>query len=121
MSACQDANGLAVVDQHGTLTGWVLIRKCELGNRFGPLYAERQDVASLLVHAAMESLEDKGASLIAETWHANPAAIPIFERLGWKWTSTFYRMWFKGRVPAARAPGGKAERAMYAVFDAAQG
>lgn len=64
----QDANGHAVVDQHGTLTGWVLVRMCELGYRFGPLYAERQDIANLRVHAAMESLEDKGASLIAETW-----------------------------------------------------
>ena len=54
------------------------------------------------MHAAIESLEDKGSSSIAETWHANPAAIPIFERLGWKWTSIFYRMWFKGRVPARR-------------------
>lgn len=117
----RDAAGLAVVDQHDTLKGWVLIRRCELGYRFGPVYAERKDVASLLLHAAMESLEDKDASLIAEAWHSNKDAVPTFERLGWKWTSTFHRMWYNRRVPAAQSPGGKAERGTYAVFDAAQG
>lgn len=118
----RDAAGLAVVDQHdGTLKGWVLVRRCELGYRFGPLYAERRDLASLLLHAAMERLEDKDAGLIAEAWHSNQDAVPTFERLGWKWTGTFHRMWYDGRAPAAQAAGGKAETEMYAVFDAAQG
>jgi len=118
----QDVTGFVVTDQNrGTLKGWILVRKCELGYRFGPLYAERTDLASQLLQTAMERLENKDASLIAEVWHSNHDAVPTFERLGWKWTETFHRMWYEGRAPAAQGAGGKGESAMYAIFDAAQG
>jgi GNAT superfamily N-acetyltransferase len=117
----RDATGLAVVDQRNALIGWLLIRKCEVGYRFGPVYAERKGVASLLLRTAMQNIEDNDASLIAETWHSNKDAVSTFEELGWKWTGSFHRMWYNGKVPAAQSPGGKAERETYAVFDAAQG
>lgn len=116
-----DTAGFAVIDENNVLKGWVLVRRCELGYRIGPLYAERKETAGLLLHATMESLEDKNASLIVEIWHSNKDAVPTFEEMGWKWTSSFHRMWFKKRVPAAQSPGGKAEKEMFAIFDAAEG
>lgn len=117
----RDATGLAVMDRNDTLKGWILVRRCELGYRFGPVYADRKDVATLLLHAAIERLEDRDAGLIAEVWHSNEEAISTFKMFGWKWTSTFHRMWYKGKQPLAQSPGGQAEKGTYAIFDAAQG
>jgi GNAT superfamily N-acetyltransferase len=118
----RDATGFAFVHRDNkALKGWILIRRCELGYRIGPLYAERKDISSYLLHAAMSGLEDKNVSLTAETWHSNKHAVKTFEELGWKWVGNYHRMWYDGRVPPAQGPGGKAEREMYAVFDAVEG
>lgn len=116
-----DAEGWAVMDANAAISGWVLIRSSESGYRIGPVYAARKELATFLVHAAMEGLADKRACLEAEVWHSNNDAVTMFEGLGWTPTGTFHRMWYKGKIPAAQAPGGKAEREVFAIFDAAEG
>ncbi|KAI0394991.1 acyl-CoA N-acyltransferase [Xylariaceae sp. FL0594] len=128
-----DVSGLAVVAKNNNnnsredeediiIKGWILVRRCDEGYRIGPLYAERKDLADYLLHAAMSNLvEDKDVSLSAETWHSNERAGETFEGLGWKRVATYHRMWHDGRIPPVQVPGGKAERDMYAIFDAVQG
>jgi hypothetical protein len=118
-----DVSGVAVVKgPDEVLEGWTLIRKCEHGYRIGPVYAHCDEVASLVLHAAMKTLEGQDGSLVAEAWMGNPDGVKIFENLGWKWAGIdYHRMWLNGDVVPQQAPGGAAEKGMFAIFDAGEG
>jgi len=119
-----DAFGFALV-REGTkdqLEGWVLVRSCQHGFRFGPLYATSASRASLLLSTAMKRVEKEEGTFIAEVWPQNPEAINVFEKAGWKYAGVdYHRMWLHGVVPKAQQPGGTASKQCFAVFDAAQG
>jgi len=120
----EDTWGLALVKE-GTkeeLEGWILVRSCHQGFRIGPLYAETKANAKLLLHQTMRRLEDADGSYIAEVWPSNPDAVAVFEESGWEWAGVdYHRMWLNGVVPQAQQKAGKAEKEMFAIFDAAQG
>jgi GNAT superfamily N-acetyltransferase len=120
----EDAWGLAVVKE-GTkeeLQGWILLRRCQLGWRVGPLYATSLDRAELLLRTAMMRLEGETGTFIAETWPQNHQAVGLFEGLGWAYAGIdYHRMWLHGKVPEQQRPGGTAERQMFAIFDAGEG
>ena len=118
-----DAWGLALVSHHtkDTLDGWILVRSCEEGFRIGPLYANDRKEAAFLLHQALYRLQDKPGSFIAEVWGSNAEAVDVFEEAGWEYSGMdYHRMWLGGRVPEQQQKGGKAEREMWAVFDAGQ-
>ncbi|TID14518.1 hypothetical protein E6O75_ATG08664 [Venturia nashicola] len=119
-----DTFGLALVKE-GTedeLVGWILVRGCEEGFRFGPLYASSEDNATLLLHQAMRTLKAEDGNFVAEVWAQNELACKVFEKAGWKNVGVdYHRMWLNAKVPAAQQPGGKADKEVYAIFDAGEG
>lgn len=119
-----DTIGLALVKEGKPeeLEGWILVRSCEQGWRFGPLYATTPANATFLLRTAMKRLEEGDGSFIAEMWLKNEKAIEVFEDAGWESLGLeYHRMWLDGNVPEAQQAGGKAEREMFAVFDAGEG
>lgn len=119
-----DTFGFALVKEgvKDELEGWILVRGCEEGFRFGPLYATSRDNATLLLHQAMRRLEGAGGSLIAEIWAQNEVACKVFEEAGWTDVGVdYHRMWLNGKVPSAQKPGGKTDKDVYAIFDAGEG
>ena len=124
MFECRDdAWGLALVSHHAEdqLDGWVLVRSCQEGYRIGPLYANDRKEAAFLLHQALYRLQGKAGSFIAEVWGSNEEAMGVFEEAGWEYSGMdYYRMWLDGRVPVEQQKGGKAEKEMWAVFDAGQ-
>jgi GNAT superfamily N-acetyltransferase len=121
-----DSWGLALVSEGASaekdrLDGWILVRSCEHGFRVGPLYAEKKEDAAFLLHQALYRLQAEPGSLIAEVWGGNKEAVGVFEEAGWKWLEIdYHRMWLNGKVPGEQKEGGRAEREMWAVFDAGQ-
>jgi Acetyltransferase (GNAT) domain len=119
-----DTFGFALVsgDDVSNLKGWIMGRYCQHGYRFGPLYAIHAIVASTLLQAAMNELNGKPGSLIAEVWPGNPAAADVFTAAGWSEAGIeYHRMWLGGRVPQEQSPGGKADTEIFAIFDAGEG
>ncbi|KAF2434622.1 hypothetical protein EJ08DRAFT_606066 [Tothia fuscella] len=114
--------GLVKEGEQEELEGWIIIRSCEQGRRFGPLYADSAEIASFLLRIAMRRLGDEDGTLAAEVWPNNPKAVQVFEDAGWEWAGLdYHRMWLDGKFPEAQKPGGKADKEVYAVFDAAEG
>jgi hypothetical protein len=119
-----DTFGLALVKEStkDELEGWVLIRGCQQGFRFGPLYATSKVNATLLLHQAMRRLEADDGSFITEVWAQNEQACKVFEEAGWTNVGVdYHRMWLDGKVPEAQKPGGRADKEAYAMFDAGEG
>lgn len=119
-----DAFGFALVKEGVTdaLEGWILVRSCQDGFRFGPLYASTKEGANLLLRTAMKRVEKEKGRFMAEVWPQNPDAVGIFESAGWKYSGIdYYRMWLKGVVPEQQLPGGLAEKQCFAIFDAGEG
>jgi hypothetical protein len=119
-----DAFGFALVREGVTdaLEGWILVRSCEKGFRFGPLYATTKENANLLLRTAMKRVEKEDGTFMAEVWPQNPEANAIFEAAGWMYAGMdYYRMWLNGRVPEEQQPGGLAEKQCFAIFDAGEG
>lgn len=119
-----DAFGFALVKEgkKDELEGWVLVRGCQHGFRFGPLYASSPDRASLLLRNAMKRVEAEEGTFIAEVWPQNPEANKVFEDAGWKYAGLdYHRMWLNGEVPKQQQPGGAADKHCYAIFDAGEG
>jgi hypothetical protein len=118
-----DVWGLALVQEGNKeqLEGWILVRSCQHGFRFGPLYAKSKANAKYLLHQAMYRLQGEDGGYIAEVWYSNPDAVAAFEESGWEWCNIdYHRMWLHGNVPKAQQAGGTAEKEMFAIFDAAQ-
>jgi hypothetical protein len=119
-----DTFGLALVKESARdeLEGWILVRACQRGFRFGPLYAASKENATLLLHQAMRRLEADDGNFIAEVWVQNEQACRVFEEAGWTNVGVdYHRMWLNGKVPEAQQPGGKADKEVYAMFDAGEG
>lgn len=118
----KDTFGVALVGQSDELRGYILVRDCELGQRFGPLYAETYEEAKVLLHTAMSHYSDANGSMIAEVFGGNARATKLFEEFGWEFVGIdYHRMWLDGKVPKEQQEGGKGSRGMYAIFDAAAG
>lgn len=125
----KDAFGYALLspstnpfNQDQKLLGFVLVRRCEHGHRFGPLYAENYDQAVTLLHRAMKNIEDSPGSMIAEIFGTNMQGRKVFEELGWAWSGLdYHRMWLGGRVPEEQREEGRGSREMFATFDASEG
>lgn len=104
------------------LRGCILVRRCEHGHRFGPLYAETYSEALRLLYVAMNRLSESSGSMVAEIFGPNPQGRKVFEELGWAWAGVdYHRMWLNGVVPKEQAEGGKGTRSMFAIFDACAG
>ncbi|KAF2690034.1 hypothetical protein K458DRAFT_412881 [Lentithecium fluviatile CBS 122367] len=104
------------------ITGFILVRRCEHGHRFGPLYADTYYAALRLLFVAMNRVAESDGSLIAEVFGSNSDGRKVFEELGWTWAGLdYHRMWLDGRVPAEQQPGGKGTKNMFAIFDASSG
>ena len=55
-------------------------------------------------------------------WHSNSEAMAVFAESGWESSNLdYYRMWLHGKVPEPQQPGGKADKEMFAIFDASEG
>jgi hypothetical protein len=125
----EDVYGYVLSDPKQThsrdkVKAWIMVRSCDLGYRFGPLYAENVEMATVLLRKAMLAAPGNkdGATLIAETWPANKDAIRVFEGEGWGYLGVdYHRMWLDGKVPQAQGPGGLAEKGCFATFDAGEG
>lgn len=116
-----DAYGFAIVSE-SRLTGYVYVRRCEHGHRFGPLYAETHAHAKLLLQEAMNKSAGSDGSYIAEIFGTNPEGQKVFEELGWVYADvSYHRMWLHGKVPEEQQEGGKGARGMFAVLDACCG
>ncbi|KAF2193753.1 hypothetical protein K469DRAFT_712563 [Zopfia rhizophila CBS 207.26] len=103
-------------------SGFIIVRRCEHGHRFGPLYAESYAHASMLLRKAMERVRDSEGSMIAEIFGSNVNGVKVFEELGWALSGMDYnRMWLGGRVPQEQQDGGKGTTGMFAIFDASEG
>jgi hypothetical protein len=119
-----DAFGFAIVKEGKVevLEGWILVRSCQHGFRFGPLYASSAERAAMLLRSAMKRVEDRDGGFITEMWAANQQAAKTFKDFGWSDVGIdYHRMWLGGVVPKAQVKGGLAETGMYAVFDAGEG
>jgi Acetyltransferase (GNAT) domain len=119
-----DTFGLALTygGQDDNLDGLIIVRSCQHGYRFGPLYASSTETASVLLHNAMVRLEGKPGTLTAEVWLGNSAATGVFSAAGWTEVGIdYHRMWLGGRVPKEQDVGGKASTTQYAIFDAGEG
>jgi hypothetical protein len=120
----KDAYGYALLSTaqgEPKLAGYVLVRRCQEGHRFGPLFAETYEQARFLLWKAMEVLTGNG-SMVAEIYGSNPQGLKVFQELGWKWAGLdFYRMWLDGKVPKEQQESGKATTGMFAIFDACAG
>ncbi|OCL14576.1 hypothetical protein AOQ84DRAFT_404495 [Glonium stellatum] len=119
-----DLYGYAIVSSTdpSKLLGWIMVRRCERGHRFGPLYADSYEQASILLRVAMGKINTADGSMISEVFPNNPKAVQLFEALGWKWAGVdYHRMWLGGRAPREQQEGGRGEKGMYAIFDASEG
>jgi len=119
-----DTFGFALVKEGATdaLEGWILVRSCQHGFRFGPLYATTKENANLLLRTAMKRVEKEEGTFIAEVWSQNPEANAVFEGAGWRYAGMdYHRMWLNGLVPKEQQPGGLAEKQCFAIFDAGEG
>ena len=119
-----DLYGYAIVSSTdpSELLGWIMVRRCQHGHRFGPLYADSYNQASVLLRAAMEKIDASNGSMVTEVFPNNPKGVQVFEELGWKWGGVdYHRMWLGGRVPKEQQEGGRGEKGMYAIFDASEG
>ncbi|OAL53898.1 hypothetical protein IQ07DRAFT_560356 [Pyrenochaeta sp. DS3sAY3a] len=115
------AYGYATIS-NAQLTGFVYVRRCELGYRIGPLYAETYTQAKQLLHRAMNETAASNGSYIAEIFGPNSAGKRVFEELGWTYAGLdYHRMWLHGKVPEEQQQGGKGVAGMYAIFDACAG
>jgi GNAT superfamily N-acetyltransferase len=120
-----DAFGYAIIS---TLTeellGFILVRRCEHGYRFGPLFADSNTHASSLLQLAMShpSVAKTSGSLIAEVFGPTEHSVDVFSHLGWQWAEIdYHRMWLNGQVPVEQQPGGRGQEGMFAIFDASEG
>lgn len=112
--------GFAIVKE-GKLTGFIYVRHCEHGHRFGPLYAETYAQAKQLLHKAMNDCA-RSEGYHAEIFGSNPEGRRVFEELGWEYAGlSYHRMWLHGRAPEEQVEGGKGTKGMYAILDAACG
>lgn len=92
--------------------GYACVRPATSSYRVGPLYAVDGDVAKkLLVKAAVEVVQAEkqspyGVPLMfdIDMPDKNPAAVKIFNGLGWKNTFSCLRMW-KGKIPDSDVNG----------------
>ncbi|KAF2675515.1 hypothetical protein BT63DRAFT_420713 [Microthyrium microscopicum] len=120
-----DTFGFALCDKekgHEELDGWVVVRSCTIGFRIGPLYANSEDVARALLKTVLKRLEDHDGGFIAELWEGNKSAEKVFTEAGFhEFVVHYHRMWLNGKVPEAQQPGGKADKEVYAIFDAGEG
>ncbi|KAF1940315.1 hypothetical protein EJ02DRAFT_467472 [Clathrospora elynae] len=116
------AFGFAILSpKNDRLTGFIYVRRCENGHRFGPLYAETYAQAKQLLHKAMNNVS-ASQGCVAEIFGNNSEGRRAFEELGWVDEGMWYhRMWLDGRVPEEQKQGGKGVKGMYAIFDAAAG
>lgn len=115
--------GYAIVSDGG-VTGFVLARPCEHGQRIGPLYAATEAQARQLLYRILEDFAgcEEPHSFVAEIFGTNPEGKKIFEELGWAYADvTYHRMWLHGKVPVEQQEGEKGAKGMYAVFDAGAG
>lgn len=118
-----DAFGYALSSESSSdITGFILVRRCEHGYRFGPLYAKNCTAALRLLGVAMNRLAESEGSFIAEIFGSNPDGKKVFEQLGWSWAGLdYHRMWLHGKVPEAQQEGGLGTKGMFAIFDACAG
>ncbi|EHK46768.1 uncharacterized protein TrAtP1_005257 [Trichoderma atroviride] len=120
-----DSFGFAIISTTTEeLSGFILVRRCEHGHRFGPLFADSNAHASSLLQLAMShpSVSESPGSLIAEVFGPNENSVDVFSHLGWQWTKMdYHRMWFNGRVPVEQQQGGRGQKGMFAIFDASEG
>lgn len=139
----KDKHSRASIDQ-GELLAWVVVRRASLGYRFGPIYATDSKAAACVLRAAMlratpelirctpmdgESTSEAAmnsvvdtAQLTVEVWCGNPAAVALFDNLGWKSIGVdYHRMWLNGTPTKEQDEGGLAHEGMFAIFDAAIG
>ncbi|CAI6319495.1 unnamed protein product [Periconia digitata] len=119
----QNTFGLALAESSTEeLRGFLLVRDCEHGQRFGPLYAETLQGAKALLYTAMDRSSDSDGSMIAEVFGGNPEARRLFEELGWESAGVdYHRMWLNGKVPEEQQENWKGASGMYAIFDACAG
>lgn len=120
-----DAFGFAIISSTTEeLSGFILVRRCEHGYRFGPLLAASNDHASALLQLAMShpSVSKSSGSLIAEVFGPNENSVNVFSNMGWQWAKVdYHRMWLNGRVPVEQQQGGRGQKGMFAIFDASEG
>ena len=117
-----DAYGYAVLSDTDALLGYILVRRCQEGHRFGPLYAQTYQQAQLLLHTAMNHVPQSDGTLTVEIFGDNPLGQQVFQELGWEHTGVdYHRMWLGGRVPEAQQVYGQGRKTMFAIFDASQG
>ncbi|KAH8127740.1 hypothetical protein ACSS6W_008683 [Trichoderma asperelloides] len=120
-----DAFGFAIISTTTEeLSGFILVRRCEHGYRFGPLLADSNNHASALLQLAMShaSVSKSSGSLIAEVFGPNENSVDVFSHLGWQWAEIdYHRMWLHGRVPVEQQQGGRGQKGMFAIFDASEG
>ena len=144
-----DVSGFALVSssrptQVDDIKAWALTRRCSSGVRIGPVYAQDAKSARLVLAATMknvkpnmirdvplpnepisefseEEIVDK-ATLVTEVWCGNPDAEKVFEELGWKGVGVeYHRMWVDSKATEQWTEGGRAQKGVFAVFDAAIG
>ncbi|KAF1994988.1 hypothetical protein P154DRAFT_624325 [Amniculicola lignicola CBS 123094] len=118
----QDVYGYVLVStpMPPNVLGYILVRRCDQGHRFGPLYAEDIHQAQYLLNRAMSHVEKDEGSMIAEIFGSNENGRKVFEDAGWSYTGMdYHRMWLGGRAPEEQREGGKGPRGMFAIFDAA--
>lgn len=116
-----NSNGFAIV-RGKELTGFIFVRRCELGYRFGPLYAETYVEAKQLLQRAMNETAASHETFIAEAFGSNAKGREVFEELGWTYANvSYHRMWLNGVVPEAQQENGRGTKGMYAIFDACAG
>lgn len=73
-----DINALGVM-QSGKLAGYGIIRKCRLGYKIGPLFADSQELAEVLFQSLISNI-NLGEPFYLDIPEVNPAAIELAER-----------------------------------------
>lgn len=119
-----DAFGFAATSPTLELEGFILVRACEHGYRFGPLHASSGQIATALLRAAMQKCGElnKDAMLTAEVYKSNEDALKMYEAQGWKDVGVdYHRMWIDAKATPQQSPGGTAEKCYWSIFDAAEG
>ncbi|MCP3850697.1 MAG: GNAT family N-acetyltransferase, partial [Gammaproteobacteria bacterium] len=73
-----DSNALGVM-QNGKLAGYGIVRKCRLGYKIGPLFADNPELAEVLFQSLKSNI-NSGEPFYLDTPEVNPAAVELAER-----------------------------------------
>jgi ribosomal protein S18 acetylase RimI-like enzyme len=89
----KDAHAYMVQNQVGEICGYGVIRKCFVGHKVGPLFADTHEAAAALLDSLMSTVV--GQEVFLDVPEPNTSAVTLAEKLGMKPVFSTVRMYTK--------------------------